>query len=79
MDLAAKTSTIAAWVAAARSARVCSSSPPACSAAFTRVSTAVFRPLKLKSRSPLCSMGRGSSKRVASPLPASFDSAGPPG
>ena len=45
----------------------------------TSVSTAVFSPLKLKSRSPLASIGRGSLKRPGVPRSASRESAGPPG
>ena len=41
--------------------------------------TAVFKPLKLKSKPGLLSIGRGRSKAESSPLSASFASAGPPG
>ncbi len=37
------------------------------SGADTTLSTAVLRPLKLKSRSPECSIGRGRRKRPATP------------
>ncbi|MOA02606.1 hypothetical protein D3C78_1220630 [compost metagenome] len=70
------TSTIAASVLAARSAVRAGSSSPSF---LAWVSTAVLRPAKEKSRSPLCSKGRGSLKALGSPSWALRDSAGPPG
>ncbi len=66
---------MAASISAARSARAAASS----ARSLTTVSTAVFSPLKLKSRLPLAIMGRGKVKRPAFPVAASRASAGPPG
>ena len=46
---------------------------------FDAVSTAVFSPEKLKSRSPESSIGRGSVSAPSRPPSASAANAGPPG
>jgi hypothetical protein len=71
------TSTMAACVLAARSALRASQLVPQLRLAC--VSTAVFRPAKEKSRSPLCSKGRGSLKAVALPCSASATKRRPAG
>ena len=70
------TSTTAAWNDAHRSATTVGVSGPARSASRR---TAVFRPDKEKSAAARPSMGRGSAKRVGSPLTAWASTRGPPG
>ncbi len=73
--LEASTSTTAASNEAATSARSRSSSE----CLRTQSNAAVFRPLKLKSRSSLANIGRGNAKRFGSPPRARSARAGPPG
>ena len=75
MDLRTSTSTIACWVDGGQVARSCWHTFDAGAA---RASSAVLSPANEKSRSPLCSRGRGS-RTAASPNSASRASAGPAG
>jgi hypothetical protein len=67
------------WNSRAMSPRRVSSNLCAAASRRTSVNTAVFNPLKLMSRSPLSSIGRGSDTAPSRPASASRASAGPPG